>query len=91
MWCAMAAEEKAIEPQGAVSFVVSFNECPPKHRRLPKGLAARREQRQAKASFTEQSIAEKQRRAEERRQVASLHTSNTVGPSNSPAYVVLDA
>ena len=67
--CAMAAEEKAIEPQGAVSFVVSFNECPPKQRRLPKGLAARREQRQAKASFTEQSIAEKQRRAEERRQV----------------------
>ena len=65
----MAAEGKAIESQEGVSFVVSFNECPPKQRRLPKGLAARREQRHAKASLTEQSIAEKQKKAEERRQV----------------------
>ena len=79
--CEMAAAEgKEIEAQGAVSFVVSFNECPPKQRRLPKGLAARREQRQTKASLTGQSIAEKQRRAEERRQVALLYIS-TASPS----------
>ena len=68
----MAAEGKTIEPQGGVSFVVGFNEFPSKQRRLPKALAARREQQQAKASLTEQSIAEKQKRAEERRQVGLL-------------------
>lgn len=68
----MAAEEKEIESQGAVSFMVNFNDVPSKPRRLPKGLAARREQQQAKASLTEQTIAEKQKRAEERRQVSRV-------------------
>ena len=67
----MAAEGKAIGSQGAVSFVVTLGESAPKQRRLPKGLAARRQQREAKASFTGQTIAEKQKRAEERRQVYS--------------------
>ena len=68
----MATEGKAIDAQGAVSFVVSFNESPPKQRKLPKGLAARRQQQKAKASLTGESIAEKQKRAEERRQVSTF-------------------
>ena len=68
----MEAEGKAIGSQEAVSFVVTLGEAPAKQRRLPKGLAARREQRAAKASLTEQGIAEKQKRAEERRQVCSF-------------------
>lgn len=66
----MAAEGKGIDSQGAVSFVVSFNETPTKQRKLPKGLAARRKQRQAGTSLTEESIAEKQKRAEARRKVS---------------------
>ena len=65
-----AAEGKGIDTQGAVSFVVSFNETPKKQIKLPKGLAARRRQQQAKASLTDDSIAEKQKRAEARRQVS---------------------
>lgn len=65
----MAAEGERMEPQGAVSFEVGFNESPKKQRKLPKGLAARRQRQQAKVSLTEESIAEKQKRAEARRQV----------------------
>ena len=83
----MAAEGKAaIDPQGAVSFVVSFNESQSKQRRLPKGLAARRKQRQGKASFTEESIAEKQKRAEERREVGSYTYTLTPNAVSDSSY-----
>lgn len=67
----MAAEGKETDSQGGVSFVFSFNESSTKQGKLPKGLAARRQQRQAKASLTGESIAEKQKKAEERRQVSN--------------------
>ena len=66
----MEPEGKATEPQGAVSFVVSFNDSFIKQKKLPKSLAARRN-RQARSVITEESLAEKQRQAEERRKVTS--------------------
>lgn len=66
----MEAERKSMDSQGAVSFVVSFNESPKKQRKLPKGLAERRQQRLAKTLLTEESIVEKQKKAQERRKVS---------------------
>lgn len=72
--CEMEAERESMDSQGAVSFVVSFNESPKKQRKLPKGLAERRQQRLAKTLLTEESIAEKQRKAQERRKVVRTST-----------------
>ena len=72
-----AAEGKEIDSQGAVSFVVSFDNFPAKQVKLPKSLATRK-QRQAKSTLTEEVLAEKQKKAEERRKVSFIYSAATI-------------
>lgn len=80
----MAAEGKAIDSQGAVSFVVSFNEAPTKQTKLPKGLAERRQQQLAKTLLTEEGIAEKQKKAQDRRKVSTYSRYISIGEILTP-------
>ena len=67
----MAAKENSqlLNSPGAVSFVVDFDEATSKRCTPPRALL--RKQRAARTPVSEESLAEKQRRAEERREVSS--------------------
>lgn len=63
------SSSKPSESQGAVSFVVDFDDSPKKQAKPPKALMQR--QRQTRSTVSGETLAEKQRQAEERRKVST--------------------